>query len=268
MGAAYGGNSDPSAWEKEMGRQLGVRRTYFSGTQVDYAVTTAQTDLAKGRLPWLSFKLPYSWQEMAAGKGDAWATNLAQRLSRLDGPVWLAFHHEPEGDGDIAAWKAMQERLGPIVRRNASNVAFTVITTAWNQFFGPEQYSLARIWPNTSVDVAGFDIYNDYGRVQDGKFNTAWPDFAKSYYDPISRWAKEKGMPWAVAETGYSDEAHKIDPLWISKTYSDLEAYGGVAYTYFNSTLHSDASWSLSSDSKRAAFTRVMTGTPALAAGP
>ena len=33
----------------------------------------AEADLAAGRLPWISFKLPYSWPDMAAGKGDAWA---------------------------------------------------------------------------------------------------------------------------------------------------------------------------------------------------
>ena len=47
----------------------------------------------------MSFKLPHSWGEMAAGAGDAWAKNLAARFGRLNGPVWLAFHHEPEGDG-------------------------------------------------------------------------------------------------------------------------------------------------------------------------
>ena len=34
----------------------------------------AKTDLAERRLPWISFKLPYSWADMATGKGDAWAT--------------------------------------------------------------------------------------------------------------------------------------------------------------------------------------------------
>ena len=120
----------------------------------------------------MSFKLPYSWGEMAAGKGNDWARDLAQKMGQLDGPVWLAFHHEPEYDGDIADWTAMQEELGPIVR-NQGNLAFTVIVTGYHQFYGEEQFSLANMWPKgIKVDVAGFDIYNQMGVVKDGKKNT------------------------------------------------------------------------------------------------
>ena len=119
-----------------MGQQLGVRRTYYGATQVDKAVSVSKADLAMDRLPWISFKLPYSWAEMAAGKGDAWATDLAAKLNKLDGPVWLAFHHEPEGDGDIKQWTAMQAHLAPIVRAAAPNVAYTIVVTGYHQFYG------------------------------------------------------------------------------------------------------------------------------------
>lgn len=264
LGAGYGGNTDPASWEKEMGHQLGVHRTYFRADQVDYAVRTVQDDLAHGRMPWISFKLPYSWQDMAAGKGDAWARDLSKRLSQVNGPVWLAFHHEPEGDGDIMAWKAMQERLGPIVRSSAPNVAFTVILTGWNELYGGPEFSLDRIWPRTKVDVAGFDIYLHYGLVKNGQKVTKWTNLRTDYFEKISSWAKRTGVAWGLGETGYTDEAHQKDPLWISKTYSDLEATGGVAFAYFNSTLNSIGSWSLSSKSKRDAFTRALSGTPTL----
>src|SRR4051812_11258173 len=64
VGAAYGSNSDPSGWEKQLGRPLGVRRTYWGPSQVDDAVAVARADVAARRIPWISFKVPYSWEEM------------------------------------------------------------------------------------------------------------------------------------------------------------------------------------------------------------
>ncbi len=112
LGAAYGSNSDPVDWERQMGHRLGVHRTYFDGSEVDEAVAQARADLAHQRIPWISFKLPHSWGAMAAGEGDAWALDLSRQLARLPGPVWVAFHHEPEGDGNVEDWTAMQTRLG------------------------------------------------------------------------------------------------------------------------------------------------------------
>ena len=71
----------------------------------------------------------------------------------LNGPVWLAFHHEPEGDGAIQDWRRMQEHLTPIVRAHR-NLAMTVIVTGWNQFYGESKYRLKNIWPR-GVNVEG-----------------------------------------------------------------------------------------------------------------
>ena len=46
-----------------MDKQLGVRRTFWGRPDVYKAVSIATTDLAKGRLPWISFKLPHSWAD-------------------------------------------------------------------------------------------------------------------------------------------------------------------------------------------------------------
>src|SRR5690606_12770634 len=65
FGAGFSDASDMAATEKTAGRPLGVRRTYYQGNQVDNAIKTVKADLAAGRLPWISFKAPYSWAEMA-----------------------------------------------------------------------------------------------------------------------------------------------------------------------------------------------------------
>ena len=79
LGAAYGANTSPIFWEQSMRHRLGVHRTYYSGYDVNDAVRTARIDLLRQRIPWISFKLPYSWAEMAAGRGDVWARRLARR---------------------------------------------------------------------------------------------------------------------------------------------------------------------------------------------
>ncbi|QYJ04214.1 hypothetical protein KUV85_00605 [Nocardioides panacisoli] len=263
LGMAYGGNADPSRLERRVGR-LGVRRTFFRHDQIGAAVRTARADAAAGRLPWVSFKFPHKWWRMARGDGDAWARKVARSLKRVDGPVWVAFHHEPEGDGFLRKWRKTQERLAPIVRRKAGNVAFTVILTGWHQFYGKSSRSLKRIWPRgTKIDVAGFDIYNAHGLVKRGK-RLGPTDMDGDYFAKISRWAKRKGVRWGLAETGYTDYAARRTPQWIDRTHRRLVKRGGVAMSYFNSKLNSVAPWHLEMPVKEEAFTDALEGTARL----
>lgn len=266
FGSAYGSNTEPSDFEKTVGQRLGVRRTYYNGTQVAKAVATAKSDLSKGRLPWMSFKLPYSWTDMANGRGDAWTKDLVAKLNALDGPVWLAFHHEPEADGNMSEWTRMQKHLGPIVRSNSDNVAFTLILTGWNQLYGAKGNSLDASWPKTKVDVAGFDVYNKLGTVKNGKEQTKATKMATDYFAKFSVWAKKHDVVWGLAETGYTNKAAEQDPDWIKRTYGELVANGGVAFAYFNTTLNSIAPWDLGTPAKMRAWKRAYVGTPLLPA--
>jgi hypothetical protein len=256
LGAAYGSNTDPAGWEAAMGTHLGLHRTYYDGGGIEKAVRTAAADLAVGRLPWMSFKLPRSWPAMADGQGDAWVTTLATRLSQLHGPVWVAFHHEPEGDGDITAWTRMQAHLAPLVHALAPNVAYTIILTGYHQFYGANQYHLDSLWPkNTAIDVVGVDVYNKYGVTRDGKRSTTPTDMIGKYFAPLSTWAKAHGVAWGLGETGFSNEAAAIDPTWVTRTYAQMQQYGGVAFAYFNTNLHSVADWQLTTTQKQLDFT-------------
>ncbi|CAM3364145.1 hypothetical protein NODU109028_13655 [Nocardioides dubius] len=266
LGMAYGSNADPTKVESEYSGRLGVRRTYYRADQVSSAVSTARTDIAKGRLPWISFKFPHDWKKMASGSGDAWAKDIATKMAALDGPVWVAFHHEPEGDGNMADWRAAQERLAPIVRKAAPNVAYTVVLTGWHEFYGSSEFSLANIWPRVKVDVAGFDIYNSLGVVKNGKTLKA-TDMDGAYFSKIQAWAKTKDVAWGLAETGYTDAAAKTDPDWIRRTQRQLEARDGVAMAYFNTTLNSIAPWQLGNTTKKEAYRAAQQGTPRLPLG-
>lgn len=257
VGAAYGSNTDPTSWETGMSQNLGVRRTFYSAKQVDKAVANAKADLAAGRLPWISFKLPTDWASMAEGDGDAWARDLVSKLDALDGPVWLAFHHEPEGDGTIEDWVAMQRHLSPIVR-NADNVAFTLILTGWHELYHPD-YSLDRMWPGDGlVDVVGFDIYWSFGEVKGGVRNTKATDIDQAYFKPIDEWADRHGVAWGLAETGLTDYAAQRYPNWMPDTVKALQNRGAVSFSYFNTPVNSADTWPITTADKQAQYLRAL----------
>jgi hypothetical protein len=261
LGAAYGGNASLASWERSMGKKLGVHRTYWGSGSVASAVRTAKADAANNRVPWMSFKAPYSWSQMAAGKGDAWARNLAAKMKTVRGPVWVAVHHEPENDGgDIQLWKRMQARLAPIMRRTAPNLGYSIILMGYHEFHGAAKYRMAAIWPKTKIDIVGFDIYETYGH----KGSTTWKQFNGNYFIRIQKWAKATGVRWGLAETGYSDAAAKKNSAWIPRVYDAMRAHGGVAMSYFNTNLNSTANWKLSTASKQNAFTKVVRRAPSL----
>ncbi|WP_309106593.1 hypothetical protein [Arthrobacter sp.] len=256
VGASYGANSDPGEFEQKIGGTLQIRRTYWDGDKVDSAVRTASEDIAVGRIPWISFELPYSWAEMAAGQGDDWTIDLILKLAALKAPVWIAFHHEPEGDGDVRDWVAMQRRLAPIVHAHSDNVAFSTILTGWNQLYGEAQYSLDALYPGDGlIDIMGFDPYNEYGVVKDGMAITYPFDFG---LPTLAAFAKSKKAAWGLAETGYTDDAAMADPRWLDRIYSELSAHGAIALTYFNTELNAYGSWLIDSPTKIKAFSNIL----------
>ena len=266
VGASVGSNTDPGSLESVVGGRLGVRRTFFSASGVDGAVRIAQADAAAGRVSWMSFKVPYTWAEMAAGRGDAWAADLTARLGATGGTVWVAFHHEPENDGAIGDWVAMQRRLAPVVHAAAPNVAFSMIVTGWNQFYGPSQYSMEAIWPGDGlVDVLGFDLYNTYGQVKDGVLSTETTDMGSRYFTLMQAFAAKHGVAWGLAEVAYTHASSDVDPQWMVRTYDQMAAAGGVAFAYFNTTLNNEVGdWPLAYGSKTPVFASILARSPRL----
>jgi hypothetical protein len=190
---------------------------------------------------------------MASGKGDAWARSLATKLKAVRGPVWVAVHHEPEGDGDMKQWRAMQTRLAPIMRKAAPNLGYSVIFMGYHQFYGDKKYSLAATFPKTKIDVVGFDIYEKYGV----KNIREWKQWTNHYFRPIQRWAAKTGVRWGLAETGFTHAAASKDPRWVARVYQALVKHKGIAFSYFNTNLHSVADWRLRTAAKKKQFKAV-----------
>lgn len=168
----------------------------------------------------------------------------------------MTFHHEPEGDGDVQAWRAAQEHVAPIVRARAGNAAYAVVLTGWNQVHGPDEFALDRIWPRTTVDIAGFDVY-DNPKLDRAASDARMQDFV----DELAAWAAATGVRWALAETGYAGHAtpeRVSDTSWVSRTVARVGRAGAVAFVYFNSNVNSSQDWRLDTAGEFADFRTVL----------
>jgi hypothetical protein len=243
VGAAVGGNADPAPLEKSLGKPLRVHRTYWGGSQVDKAAATCSADTAAGRVPFITFKLPYSWKDMASGKGDAWARDLAGKLALIGGPVWVDFHHEPEGDGVASDWTAMQQRLIPLVK--SANVKVGVCYTGYQETHGDQTWTFEKTFPSEAQFLA-VDIYQMYGTVNatTKKPLLKWSPL-DTYYAQVSAFAKEVGVPWGLGETGVTDEALAAKPTALADLFGSARGNDAGFLAYFSSSLNSTGSWPL-----------------------
>ncbi|WP_205473251.1 hypothetical protein [Nocardioides sp. SYSU D00038] len=243
LGVAYGSNQEPAPHERAAGTGLHLRRVFWRADQVERAVSTARADVAAGRTSVASFKLPRTWAEMAAGAGDAWARDLADRMDAVPGEVWIALHHEPERDQpDILDWTRMQQRLAPFFDRD--NIRFGVIMTGWPQFVAKDPvFAPARMWPHGApVDWMGFDVYQTLGM----KASSTWTDLGV-FWPQIERFAASVGVPWGLTETGITDQGW-ADPRGRT-FFADLTAavsrHGGSFISYFDTEINADGTWGL-----------------------
>lgn len=253
LGAAVSGSSDIVTRESQLEKSLALHRTYFQAHEISAAVRTAKQDLAAGRLPWVSFKEPLSWSQMASGAGEEWTTQLADALATVPGPVWLAVHHEPEKDGDMDEWTAMQTRIAPIIHERTNNVAYSVIYSGWNTFGGGRN-TVSTKWPgDENVDILAIDAYNDYGANRGGKVGTKVLEL-RAYYAKMAAWASAHGSAWAIGETGQTALAAAEDPTWLDRSFHDMVALGGSGLSYYDSSANSVADWTLDDPIKFARF--------------
>ena len=82
-GSLYYGASveggDPRTLEAQVGAGLGLYRSYMQpSTPASKFVSRASADVAAGRIPLISTKVPGSWADVAAGKQDTWLTRTDQ----------------------------------------------------------------------------------------------------------------------------------------------------------------------------------------------
>lgn len=260
------GSFNHAALVAAAGRQMGVRRSYWSATQVASMVSQAKADVARGSLPWVTLRFPGPWADVAAGKHDAWLADVRDRLAALDVEVWVGFHHEPENDEGAtvtahANWREAQRRAATVFAASSSKVKFWLVTTGYSQDHPANGTGWDTLWPDgAKIDGVAYDIYNWYGQA--GK--TSWSELPRQM-DSLVALAKAKGCEWAIAETGLTDAAFsdvKNDGAgWLGRAMTSAAERGCAAFAYFDYT-NSGVTWPLIPGAKRDQFVAALKASP------
>lgn len=239
-----GGN--PASLESKVGARLSLHRTYMqASTPAKSFASKASSDLAAGRIPLMSTKVPGSWAGVASGQQDAWLTERIKALAQVNGPVWLALHHEPRGDGNPADWVKMQQHARTLIDRHSDNIALVGILNGWDFLMNNGNPQAFKHPVGTGVHIMGFDSYNPFAPNNGDEFRSVEKTMSPGL--TIQGW----GYPTLVGETGVRSAAG--DGGRAAKWLRDQFAYG-VAHdfagiSYFDSTNNStDGGWRLQGD--------------------
>ena len=190
-----GMSAPKSEWDARL-RETGpvrARRLFGELSSTSGLISLAKSEIAAGRMPILSFKLPNNdWVGAAAGKYDAQLRSLATNLDNLPGQVFVTIHHEPTGDGTAKDYAAMQRRVLPILAP-PSNVDAGVIVNGFWWSAKAAGYTDAEIaqWLPTDVlrlaEVIGADTYQGGTSASPGE--DAGPKIRR-----LSQWATRVGV--------------------------------------------------------------------------
>lgn len=237
---------DPRPLEALTGQRLEIFRSYMGAeTPARAFADRAAADLAAGRVPLISTKVPGTWAEVASGAQDTWLTARIEALASLPGPVWVAFHHEPRGDGRPADWVAMQQHVRQVIDEYADNLTLVGILNGWTFLENggnPEAYYHP---PGTGVDIMGFDSYNPWSETNEREWRSV--DEVMSPGLAIQSW----GYPTLLAETGVREDPDHPEraAAWLEDQFDYAVAHDFVAVSYFNSGANSpDGTWELSGE--------------------
>jgi uncharacterized protein YkwD len=222
--------------ESEIGRKLAIDHFYLHLGDL-WPDARFSWDRRGGRVPFVDWDLEdpmYTWGQIAAGKADRIIDARAKEAAAYEGPILLAFDHEPEDHAAaygthtqfVAAWRHVVD----IFRRaGATNVKFVLILGA-----AVFQEGAAALWyPGRSyVDYVGADGYNWYGAHHPARWRTVADIFTSFYY-----WAVDEHLPAMITEAGCLEDPN--DPgrkaAWFREATSWLRTHPDIkAFVYFD----------------------------------
>jgi hypothetical protein len=236
-GCTHGSNTVPAPHETAAKVAIGLRRTFWRLDQASSVVSTCTADHNAGRLPWVSIKLPVTWESAVNGAVDDKLVSLIKRLGALDLPVWFTVHHEPEGgngtqypdggQGTEVHWRNLQYRIRQLITTcNVKNIAFAPILMAWT--FDPRSNrNPADWWVDGIWDFAGIDHYIEI--QHDTMLIDMWKR-TESFY-------KEKGLKIAVAEWGNKDHGPS-GAQEMQDWFDHLRSINALGACYFDTSLN------------------------------
>lgn len=287
MGSSgFGGNRSTQPVEAYLGVPFGLSRFYYSAGQ---STATLESWIAEkhgdANIPWVSFKPPVAtagstypsstWLSTAAGDNDAWLQDLADRIAAITtGPIWIAFHHEPENDDTNvpADWVAMQRHvMSFFTGAGFEHVCRTSIMAGWQDALGWG----GGLWNWTDafagsdrIDMICSNPYNAHG----SDIGTTWYEWIDNFYPSLATAAAAHGVEWGLSEYGITDASFVLadgavpnmngpGSEWMQRQFDDIKhpslAKPGVAQCYFPYSLSTNT-WTYESyPAKRDAFAAV-----------
>jgi hypothetical protein len=260
-GTLYFGASVPhsrsvTAWEDSLGATLALRRSFFSPDrdrdETALLVRRCRDDLAHGRLPHVSVKPAWAWEEIAKGAHDRWLRRMLRPLGELAAPVFFTLHHEPENEAgppgmQASDFVAMQQRLLDLAADLCPQVSVVPIMQHWT--FDPLRDDVdPSTWIVPGVPVIGLDIYNPWS-PGNGK---EWRTFG-SKCDEVIGWFGD--TPLAIGEYGTQEDPENpgLATEWLRDAAEYARSHNFVSMSYFNSITNSpDGSYALRGQTEQA----------------
>ena len=258
-GTMYFGASVPhhrslSGWEDELGSTLALHRSYFTpdDNETGQLVHRCRDDLDHGRLPHVSIKPAWPWQDIASGVHDDWLNGLLGRLGEMSAPLIFTLHHEPENDAGgtgraPADYVAMQRHLLERSAQLAPQVIVAPVLQHWT--FDPLRTDLdSTEWMVPEAPVMGIDVYNPWSPTN-GK---EWRSFGSKLDEVRGEFGD---TPLLIGEYGCRHDPQ--NPGLAAEWLRDAAEYGRshnlVSMSYFNSGVQSpDGTWALQGETEQA----------------
>ena len=226
--------NEPASTVPELGGdQISLSRRFYRAHQVDLMSSVTAGDVAAGILPFVSFKVPDTWDAIARGDDDKWLDGIIEALGGLDAPAFVALHHEPENDieppqNTPATWVAMQQRL---IKRAASAPQVTPVPILMNWTFREGSGRDPHEWLVPEAALMGVEVYNPW---RPGATN--WTSFA-DLYAQVAETVTDQ--PIVVPELGTTSDS--FDPrrasLWIQEAFDTALDVGVVGMAWFDARL-------------------------------
>jgi hypothetical protein len=241
--------------ERRLGRKFDVA-TFRMGWQEPLVNHFTSWSVASGHIPLLSWNTRkksggiVSWSSIAAGDHDAWIRRQARNLRAAGWRGFIAFHHEPEKDGNAADWKAAFNRVHKIFH-NTGVTRFRWLVTLTAATYSGENGGPG-LWLPAKWDVLGVDGYN---RNFCGSSN-GWRSF-EEVFGPARRYAKRRSRRLFIQEYGSVESTPGRKAQWIDRARSVLKSWPEVAGVSYNHEATDCVYWIDSSRSSFHAFRKM-----------
>ncbi|HSS68127.1 MAG TPA: hypothetical protein VLK34_06210 [Nocardioidaceae bacterium] len=242
------GSSSPVAklrgLEESIGEPLPCYRSFFDSGEPGALHARVSNDAVEGRLSIASIKPPGPWADAAGDSG--WIETVLGPLGDIGVPMFLAVHHEPEGEAKAYGTPADFRLLQLSVMKAASTLAptATIVPILGSWSFDTRTSREPAEWNVPEATVYGVDIYNPWSPTN-GKQWIPFGDKLALAHDQAA------GRPMLVGEYGCrSDPAQPGRAAsWMRDAFTDALASDVVAMAYFNSDRNSpDGTWELDAE--------------------